>query len=264
MTTKTRTPVEAAKSDSYMRLVQRRVRELREEAKISQKELALAMTTFGFNWNEATCTQVERGRRAVSLEELVALAAIWGRPVTTFLSAASDETLALPGGRFLTPDVLRELLVGEGGIIGEGGPFWRTAREVLLSGAGAEALVAKVFTESTLFAEKLAYERGELEDVMSATTNERARQAGFIETHVPPDELPDELMTTFRTAGDGARRLVLVRPSDGAQYAINEKGQPGVLRLTVEDGREILTTFVNGRMVDRREGGAPPWLAELN
>jgi transcriptional regulator with XRE-family HTH domain len=108
------------------------MRRLRKQARLTQAELAEVMTEAGFRWNRLTVAEVERllddrtdtrGRRLV-LEEVFALAALFGVPVVEFL--IPTDYLDLPLGQ-LPPDVARELVTGEGGVVGAGGPLWIAA-----------------------------------------------------------------------------------------------------------------------------------------
>jgi transcriptional regulator with XRE-family HTH domain len=65
------------------------MRALRLAAGLTQGELGAAMVDLGFPWrSRQTVAEIEAGRRAVTLEELVAIAAYFDMPVNTMLTGA--------------------------------------------------------------------------------------------------------------------------------------------------------------------------------
>src|SRR5882724_9856802 len=61
-------------------VVGRRVRALREQAGVRQDDIAVRARLLGLNWTRSTVAALERGEKAISIEELVLL--------TTLLNAA--------------------------------------------------------------------------------------------------------------------------------------------------------------------------------
>jgi transcriptional regulator with XRE-family HTH domain len=59
---------------------------LRQAAGLTQAELAAAMREIGFPWQRQTVARVERGVRALNVDELVALAAYFEMPVPAVLA----------------------------------------------------------------------------------------------------------------------------------------------------------------------------------
>lgn len=69
-------------------VVGRNVSYLRQEAGLTQEELAAAMTDLGFGWRRQTVTEVEAGHRPVSIEELAAVSALFDMPPEAVVVAA--------------------------------------------------------------------------------------------------------------------------------------------------------------------------------
>jgi transcriptional regulator with XRE-family HTH domain len=118
------------RSASYSKVLGTRLKDFRTASGWSQERLANAMSEAGFDWKRMTCTQVEADVRRLGLDELVTLAALFGVPVIEFLLPPDDVDLALPNARLERPQ-LRELLIGKGGNVGEGGVEWSPALRAL-------------------------------------------------------------------------------------------------------------------------------------
>lgn len=108
------------------------VRALRGEADWSQAALAEAMTRVGFDWKRITVAEVESARRKVQLDEMLAIAALYGVPLVELLLPDDQQPVAWVDGHALPAHTVVELVIGYGGEVGDGGPGWLPA--VLASG----------------------------------------------------------------------------------------------------------------------------------
>src|SRR5262249_31938080 len=99
---------------------------LREEAGWTQAQLAQAMTDLGFDWKRITVAEVEGADRRGSLEELLGLAALYPLPMFSLMLPSPMHEVFID---FIEahPDDVRELMLGPGGDLGVGGPYWRVA-----------------------------------------------------------------------------------------------------------------------------------------
>jgi transcriptional regulator with XRE-family HTH domain len=120
---------------SYAELIAENLRNLRDDARWTQGQLANAMTRVGFDWKRITVAEVEGGTRRVSLEELCGLAALFAVPVLSMLLPATDESgwVEINDSIDVRPQILRELVLGRGGGVGEGGTRWRAPATILLN-----------------------------------------------------------------------------------------------------------------------------------
>lgn len=114
---------EVASVGTFAEAVSRSVRNLRETAGYRQQDLADRMSRNGFPWQRLTVTEVEKGSRRVSLDELVMLAAIFRVPVLRILLPGDVGSLALEtrSGEAIWVDAydVRDLFVGDDGKIGD-------------------------------------------------------------------------------------------------------------------------------------------------
>ena len=79
-------------------LVGQNLKALRVAAGLTQGELAAAMKAIGFKkWHRQTVAEAEAGRRNVTIEELVALAAYFEMPIRAFL-VSPGSTIEIPDG----------------------------------------------------------------------------------------------------------------------------------------------------------------------
>jgi transcriptional regulator with XRE-family HTH domain len=62
---------------------------------VRQEDVAEAMNALGFPWRRLTVTEVESGKRHVSLDELMMLALIFDRPAISFLMPESASRIVL-------------------------------------------------------------------------------------------------------------------------------------------------------------------------
>jgi len=111
-------------SASFAEIIGDNVRVLREEAEWSQEQLALAMERAGFAWKRLTVTQVEGTSRRLSLEELLAIAALFAVPAIKLMLPDERTALEWPNSD-LQAAAVHELFLGRGGSVGEGGVRWR-------------------------------------------------------------------------------------------------------------------------------------------
>jgi transcriptional regulator with XRE-family HTH domain len=118
---------------SYGALIAENLRNLRDDAQWTQSQIANAMARAGFDWKRITVAEVEGGTRRVSLEELCGLAALFAVPVLSMLLPATDESgwVEINGSLEVRPQILRELVLGRGGAVGEGGTRWRAPATIL-------------------------------------------------------------------------------------------------------------------------------------
>lgn len=72
----------------------RHVRDQRQKATLSQRELAAQMNAAGFSWRQTTAAKVEAGERPVPVEEVVALATLFGVSIDSLVRPTSSNTLA--------------------------------------------------------------------------------------------------------------------------------------------------------------------------
>jgi len=113
------------------------VRALRLQAGWTQVQVAEAMAHAGFDWKRITVAEVEAGSRRVQLDEMLALAALYGVPVVSLLLPDEDVAVVMRDGRYLAADVVQELVVGAGGHVGDGGPDWPVAEHASRTPEGA-------------------------------------------------------------------------------------------------------------------------------
>jgi transcriptional regulator with XRE-family HTH domain len=112
------------------------VRAMRRQADWTQNELADAMKALGFAWKRLTCTEVERGTRRLSVEELLAIAAIFRIPAIEVLVPPYPGMGTELPTILLSPEDLRELFLGEGSKVGTASMSWDVSERVLRSGNG--------------------------------------------------------------------------------------------------------------------------------
>ena len=123
----------------YPRVIGANLRRIRDEAELTQAQVADAMQRLRFDWKRITVTQIEGATRRVSLEELISLAALYGLPVLELLWPRDDETVELyEGGPPLDAEDLQELLVGKRGRQGTGGIDWEPALRLAGPAEGEE------------------------------------------------------------------------------------------------------------------------------
>jgi transcriptional regulator with XRE-family HTH domain len=73
----------------------RRLREHRQAAGLSQRDIADEMRAEGFEWHQTTAQRVETAKRSIHLNEAVALAAILGVDLAVLLRPENDDKRAL-------------------------------------------------------------------------------------------------------------------------------------------------------------------------
>jgi transcriptional regulator with XRE-family HTH domain len=128
-----------------------RFREARTQAGWTQDGIANYMSGIGFGWNRTTVVEIERLRRAIALDEVLALAAVFALPAIHFFTPAENQAVWLPSewsgdakrvaqqhlveqGRAISGADVKELLLGPDGSAGHGGTDWELARRVALVG----------------------------------------------------------------------------------------------------------------------------------
>ena len=131
-----------ARTVGFSTIIAERIREHRLASGMTQAELAAAMTRAGFDWKRVMVAEVEAGAsvnldrrsdaRRVSLEELLALAAIFRAPMVGFLlPVPGREYLAWQQGRSLDASDVSELALGRGGRIGPDNPTAAVVERIL-------------------------------------------------------------------------------------------------------------------------------------
>ena len=115
----------------YAQILADNIDRARDASGFTQAAVAECMARVGFPWKRITVAEVERGVRRVSLDELVGLAAIFGKPIVEFLLPQGDVDYRLPSGRTLPAWMLLELVLGsewsEAFRRVKGGPEWAAA-----------------------------------------------------------------------------------------------------------------------------------------
>lgn len=89
------TGAEPAEPMRMSEAVGRTVKRLRNAADMKQEALGQAMVRLGFDWNRQTVVEVERARRRLTHEELVAMAALFSVPVAELLLVDIGEAVQL-------------------------------------------------------------------------------------------------------------------------------------------------------------------------
>jgi hypothetical protein len=253
----------------FAAVTRQRLRELLLEAGVSYDRLAERMRALGFaTWRRETVTQVlrededtrDRPRaRRVPLEELFGLAIVFGVPVAELILPRdpnhpnritledgsrypdAPEALELTAERYLSPQVVAQLLVGRRGVIGEGGSAeWDAAERA----AHGNRPVARTLWDRR---------RGRAADPINQFAEQARAQFLRIEAHLPAGELLDPI--EFSTFGGGD--MLVRRPADGALYSLNPSGGPGALRY-IPGAPGTNTLFIEGYEVISTEGARPP------
>jgi transcriptional regulator with XRE-family HTH domain len=122
---------------SFTEIVAENLRNLRLEAGWTQQQLADSMAAIGLTWVRETVVEVERTGRKMQLEEVVGVAGLFGVPVLELLLPDEATVLALPEASIGRAQ-LTELMLGQGGELGEGGRDWVAAVYVLGAGKTIE------------------------------------------------------------------------------------------------------------------------------
>lgn len=229
-------------------LPNRRLRQIREQLGLSQLELAKLMRNAFPGWNRATVHAIETNQRRFHEDERLALAAFLMIPAESFLWPEDGETVEFVG-KTLTASEARELLVGQDGKLGRGGPPWPTAARAL----GIREDMAPEPAER--------YARA----LRDASVQ---RQLGWILFHLPDGELDlddaDMYARPLEPSPDphsSEDTLYVVRRDDGAQFCLHSI-EGGAIRALLVDGAVHETRFVAGELVD--DGVVPGGLPELN
>ena len=116
-------------------IAQRRMVEMRKRSKFTQAQLAKAMEDLGFPWRRGTVTETELGRHRLDIDELFALAALFGVPVVELLLPKEGEAVDITGDPDkasvgMDSEEVRNLVLGRGGKAGAGGPTWGPAADM--------------------------------------------------------------------------------------------------------------------------------------
>jgi len=73
-----------------------RLRDLRKERGLSQQDTADRIRAFGFTWSQATVTRLEAATRPTTLNEIAALATLYGVKLAELLDGIPDLLLICP------------------------------------------------------------------------------------------------------------------------------------------------------------------------
>jgi len=136
-----RRPPEAARKVDFSTIIAEGIREQRLKSKMTQAELAVSMARAGFGWKRITVAEIEaaasekpqrrKAARRVSLEELLALAAIFRVPMLPFMVPGPGEYLAWRHGPSLDPREVLEMLVGRNALVDAAGVSPAVVKKVL-------------------------------------------------------------------------------------------------------------------------------------
>ena len=75
----------------------RRLKEAREEARMSQRDLVQRLDAIGLSLNQSAIARIERGERHVSLDEAIAIAAVLdAAPIHLFLPIEGESAHLAP------------------------------------------------------------------------------------------------------------------------------------------------------------------------
>lgn len=99
--------------ESFQAVARDQLRALRQEARVTQGAVATEMAALGFGWRPQTVTDIEFGKRKVSIEEMVGLAIVFCVPVLTFVTVSANDSVALTPSIDLTAAQVRQLWTGE-------------------------------------------------------------------------------------------------------------------------------------------------------
>lgn len=108
-------------SQTMRSTVARSVAKYRAAKKLTQEQLAQAMTNLGFDTGRLTVQRIEAAKRDVSLEELIVLAAVLDVPPLLLILPLGDGVWFQVGDDTLHPEFVRKWFTGQG-------PFGRTGR----------------------------------------------------------------------------------------------------------------------------------------
>ena len=111
------------------------MKHLRERAGWTQAQLATTITRLGFDFKRVTIAEVERGGRRISLEELLAFAALFGQPVAMlllpgYLTREPADLVNFPLDRKLDPRDVAALVLGPDGKVQYGNHHWQSPQRV--------------------------------------------------------------------------------------------------------------------------------------
>lgn len=94
---------------SYGTLIARNLLAARARARLKQADVAARMRALGFSWHPQTVGEVENGRRRVTAEEILGLAAALETSVGRIMSPLNeDRHLKLPSGQTIPGAMVRD------------------------------------------------------------------------------------------------------------------------------------------------------------
>ncbi|WP_186813781.1 helix-turn-helix domain-containing protein [Aeromicrobium flavum] len=85
-----------------------RVRKLREDRRVSRKELAAGLALSGHDLSESSIADIERGARGLRVSEAVLLGNIFGVPISYFVEQTDDIDRAKAAELLAVAEHLRE------------------------------------------------------------------------------------------------------------------------------------------------------------
>jgi transcriptional regulator with XRE-family HTH domain len=125
---------------SFGDVTAREVRRARDDSGWTQEQLGGAMRDAGHPWQRVTVAEVEGGGRRVSLEELLALAIVFGVPMVRFLLPGYNDYMRLPEGtrcyRTIDDDAVADLMLGPDSQLGPVDRTWERPTHVAKASQG--------------------------------------------------------------------------------------------------------------------------------
>jgi hypothetical protein len=88
---------------SYRAVLADNIAAERARRRLNQTALAAEMTGLGFGWIRQTVTEVEKGNRRVTAEEVLGLAVVLAVPVDVLIYPRDEPSVTLPGGQEVIP-----------------------------------------------------------------------------------------------------------------------------------------------------------------
>jgi transcriptional regulator with XRE-family HTH domain len=93
----------ADKAPSFRSVLADNIAAERARRRLNQTALAARMTDLGFGWIRQTVTEVEKGTRRVTAEEVLGLAVAFAVPVDVLFYPRDEPEVTLPGGQEVAP-----------------------------------------------------------------------------------------------------------------------------------------------------------------
>jgi transcriptional regulator with XRE-family HTH domain len=94
-------------------LIAGNVKRFRKAENASQDAVAIRMQLMGFPWTRAAVAALETGRKEVSIEELIGLAAVFQRPLADFFKTSEQSVELVKGATQINRSGLKRAFQGE-------------------------------------------------------------------------------------------------------------------------------------------------------